>query len=387
MSEIYCGRGTNVSYDEYMTLINRVFGFTTPEQMFEGLLPKLYKPHLAPQESSSVVTEDGVLVAAVGAFDHQISVCGEIIPCRGIGNVAVAPEVRGKGYMKACMHHALADMVADGIALSALGGRRQRYQYFSYEKAGTAYCFSVNADNFRHVFGSTDAPFDTFRVVTEGDTQTLAHVKALCETGDFYPVRAADAFLDIARTWHAELYAVYHGEDFKGYCIIEGGSTISEIKAVSDGDFLPLLQTVFAGLGGKALTVRLPLFADSCVRALAPIAEGGHIGYSMCYTVLNYALVTKAFMKLKATFAPLCDGDLSVLIHGFAGDERLRINVSGGVPTVTTLPEDAPVDVEWSHTQAMEQMFAPISPNRADLPLAARDWFPLPLYMYHADGV
>ena len=387
MADIYCGKGTNVSYDAYMTLINEVFGFTTPEQQFEGLLPKLYKPHLAPQDSSYVVTEDGEIVAAVGAFDHAVTVCGQYIPCRGIGNVAVASKARGKGYMKDCMNAALADMVADGIALSTLGGRRQRYQYFSYEKAGTAYYFSVNADNFRHVCGSVDAPFDTLRAVTEGDTQTLADIKALCESGDFYPVRDADAFLDIARTWHAELYAAYHGGAFKGYCIIEGGSTISEVKAVSDGDFLPLLQTVFAGLGGKALTVRLPLFADNYVRTLAPIAEGGHMGYSMCYTVLNYTLVTQAFMKLKATYASLCDGELCVLIHGFAGDERLRINVSGGVPTVTTLSEDSLVDVEWSHTQAMEQMFAPISPNRADLPIAARDWFPLPLYMYHADGV
>ncbi len=387
MSEIYCGRGTNVSFDDYMTLINRVFGFTTPEQQFEGLLPKLYKPHLAPQASSSVVTEDGAIVAAVGAFDHDISVCGVTLPCRGIGNVAVAPEVRGKGYMKACMHDALAHMISDGIALSTLGGRRQRYQYFSYEKAGTAYYFSVNSDNFRHIFGSTDAPFDTFREVTEQDAQDVARIKALCETGNFYPVRDGGAFLDIARTWHAKLYVVCHRDEFKGYCIVEGGNSISEIRAVSDDDFMPLLQTVFAGLDGKALTVRLPAFADGYIRRLAPIAEGGNVGYSTCCTVLNYALVTEAFFKLKATYAPLVDGDLSVLIHGFAGDERLHITVKNGTPAVTILPEDAPVDVEWSHTEAMEQMFAPISPNRADLPPAPRDWFPLPLYMYHADGV
>lgn len=387
MSELYCGRGNHISFDDYMTLINRVFGFTTPEQQFEGLLPKLYKPHLAPQSSSSVVTEDGVIVAAVGAFDHAISVCGVTLPCRGIGNVAVAPEVRGKGYMKACMYDALADMVADGIALSTLGGRRQRYQYFSYERAGSTYCFSVNSDNFRHVYGSTDAPFDTFREVTEQDTQAISSIKALCESGDFYPLRAADAFLDIARTWHAKLYVVCHQDEFKGYCIVEGGNSISEIRAVSDHDFMPLLQTVFVGLGGQGLTVRLPSFADKYIRALAPVAEGGHISSATCCTVLNYALVTQAFFKLKATYAPLCDGELSVLIHGFAGDEKLQITVSDGVPTVIKLPDTAPVEVEWSHTEAMEQMFAPISPCRADIPLEARDWFPLPLYMYHADAV
>ena len=135
-TKIYCGRGRHIPYADYMNCINLVFGFTTPEQKFEGLLPKLYREDRRPQDSNYVVTEDGKLVAAVGAYDHEITVCGIKIPCRGIGNVAVDPETRGKGYMKATMNAALEDMIKEGIALSTLGGRRQRYQYFSYDKAG-----------------------------------------------------------------------------------------------------------------------------------------------------------------------------------------------------------------------------------------------------------
>ena len=387
MSDIFCGKGTQVSYDDYMALINRVFGFTTPEQMFEGLLPKLYQPHLKPQDSSYVVTEDGQVVAAVGAYDHQIRVCGVDIPCRGIGNVAVAPETRGKGYMISCMNAALQDMVKDGIALSTLGGRRQRYQYFGYDKAGPAYTFYVTSDNLRHTYGTTDAPFDTFVQVQREDTQTIAQIKALCDTGRYAPQRDSHMFVDIAETWHAKLYAVSHEGQFKGYCILEPSGTISEIKATAPQDFMPLLRTIFAGYNNGGMSVRLPVFDDAYARELVKVADGGNMCCSMCYNVLNYALILQAFFNLKATYTTLADGELTLLVHGFARDERLRISVKEGVACVQTLPDESPVNYEWSHLEATEMLFSPISPSRADLPLFARDWFPLPLWMYRADEV
>ena len=384
---IYCGKGTNVSYEAYMKLINRVFGFTTDEQKFEGLLPKLYKPHLAPQDSSYVVTEDDEIVAAVGAFSHEISVCGIKIPCRGIGNVAVAPETRGKGYMKACMNAALAGMVEDGIALSTLGGRRQRYQYFSYDKAGPAYTFYVTADNFRHTYGTLDAPFDTFRQVVREDREVITQIKALCDAGHYVPHRDIDAFVDIAETWHAKLYAVSHKGEFKGYCIIDPSGLISEIKTVSQEDFMPLLRTVYVGYNKGSMTVCLPAYEDGYVRKLSLVADGGSMGCSMMYTVLNYALILDAFFKLKTTYTTLQDGEMTLLVHGFAKDEYLHIQVSGGIPSVTPLPDHTPTDFEWSHMEAMSYLFSPLCPQRADLPMFAKDWFPLPLWMFKADEV
>ena len=54
-----------------------------------------------------MVTEDGVIKDAIGAYNHEITVCGMKLLCRGIGNVAVHPETRGKGYMKVTMNAAL----------------------------------------------------------------------------------------------------------------------------------------------------------------------------------------------------------------------------------------------------------------------------------------
>ena len=74
---IYCGRGYDVPHADFMELINICFNFTTPEQKFEGLLPKCYREEYRPQDQNYVVIEDGTLTAAVGAYDHEINVCGK----------------------------------------------------------------------------------------------------------------------------------------------------------------------------------------------------------------------------------------------------------------------------------------------------------------------
>ncbi|MCR5683708.1 MAG: GNAT family N-acetyltransferase, partial [Clostridiales bacterium] len=97
---LYKGRGTPEMYDDLMDFMNYVFGFNGNEKDFKKLLPKLYKPEYDPCHSNYVVTENGKLKAAIGAFDSDLSVDGEILRSRGIGNVAVHPYSRSKGYMK-----------------------------------------------------------------------------------------------------------------------------------------------------------------------------------------------------------------------------------------------------------------------------------------------
>mgnify|MGYP000271967508 CR=1 FL=1 len=75
---IYYGRGNAGMYDDYMDFINYVFGFNGNSSDFKKLLPKLYRPEDDPAGNSYVAVEDGKLKAAVGAFDLDVSVDGEI---------------------------------------------------------------------------------------------------------------------------------------------------------------------------------------------------------------------------------------------------------------------------------------------------------------------
>ena len=144
--EIYCGRGNHIPYAEYMALINLSFGFNTPETEFLGLLPKLYREEYRPQDQNYVVVEDGVLTTAVGAYDHELMVCGHRLPCRGVGNVAVHPDHRSKGYMRDAMNAALSfcsmseDMTCAQLVINLK----------SFEGAVPCSVASVMSDSLRH---------------------------------------------------------------------------------------------------------------------------------------------------------------------------------------------------------------------------------------------
>ncbi len=386
-ANIYCGRGTHIPYADYMDLINLSFSFTTPETQFLGLLPKLYREERRPQDSNYVVTENGVLTAAVGAYDHEITVCGRRLPCRGIGNVAVHPDHRSKGYMKDAMNASLRDMVSDGIALSTLGGRRQRYQYFGYDKAGPMYTFSLSRDNIRHTYGDLTPPLAA-RIVTDPADPVIPAIRALNGRNPFTPTRSAADYLDVATTWRARLVAVNDPADgrFVGYGIMEGGNTLSEVQTVRPEDFMSLLRTV-SGVLNEGISIRLPAHETAYIEALAPIAEGFSLGCSMQYNILNYHAVTEAFLALKLTYATLPDGDMTYLIHGYAGDERITVSVQNGVGTVSLAHETAPVSRELTHFEAISLLFSPVSPLREKGSDLERLWFPLPLTMLHADEV
>lgn len=384
---IYCGRGNAVPYDELMRVLNTSFGFFTPETEFLGLLPKLYREQYRPQDQNWVVTEDGILAAAIGAYDHEIVVCGRRLPCRGVGNVAVHPDHRHKGYMKLAMNQAIADMAADGIVLSTLGGRRQRYQYFGYDKAGPAYHFSISRDNIRHTYGDAPAPF-AVRTVTDPTDPAIDEIIALSEKGRFVPTRDRALYLDIANTWKARLMVLTdpaEGDRFVGYCICDGGS-LSELRVVRGEDFMGLIRSVYACLN-QGFTVGLPAYETEQIKAISLIAEGIAVHPSMMYLILNYAATIEAFLALKLTYATLPDGELTLLIHGHAGDERIRIAVKEGKHTVETVAEDVPVDMELGHLEATELLFGCISADREIGSSLLRAWFPLPLWMYRADEV
>ena len=384
---VYCGRGNAVPYEELMSVLNTSFGFFTPETEFLGLLPKLYREQYRPQDQNWVVTEDGVLTAAIGAYDHEIVVCGRRLPCRGIGNVAVHPDHRHKGYMKLAMNQAIADMVKDGIVLSTLGGRRQRYQYFGYDKAGPAYHFSISRDNIRHTYGDAPAPF-AVREVTDPADPAIDGIIALTEQGRYAPVRNRAMYLDIAQTWKSHLLVLTdpaEGHRFVGYCI-SVGEALTELRLVENRDFMGLVRSVFAYLD-KGFTVALPSYETEQIKAVSLIAEGIAIHPSMMYNILNYAATVEAFLALKLTYATLPDGVLTLLIHGHGGDERIRITVKEGKHTVETIPEGTPVDLELGHLEATELLFGCISAARETASPLIRLWFPLPLWMYRADEV
>ena len=383
-NDIYYGRGTAEMFDDYMDFINYVFGFNGNSSDFKKLLPKLYKYEYEPAVHSYVAVEEGKLKAAIGAFDHDISVCGTVIKTRGIGNVAVHPYTRGKGYMKKLMNMSLDDMEKEGVALSVLGGRRQRYNYFSYDKLGQAVSMSFNSDNMRHVFGADRRHTITFKTLKANDFEAIQEIKKLSESYPFYGVRDSAKYFEILSSWQQKAYVAYENGNFVGYAVGKG-SDINELLLCDESRVREFVCAIFDHIGSSSLYIKLPVFLPTYINELCRLCESYSIECSKLFSVLNYKQVVEAFLKLKATYTELPDGELVLAINGRSRKENIKISILNGISSVEYTEENPYLELD--HLEAMNLLFAPVCPDRESLPVFAKIWLPLPIYLYSSDAV
>lgn len=379
MSEIFRGKGSPEMREELIRFLDMVFGFTENGNNFLKLHPKLYKEEYRPCENNYIITEDGAIKAAVGAYDTVLDVNGEKLRVRGIGNVAVHPDSRSKGYMIDCMERALADMAADGCDISTLSGQRQRYMYFSYDRGGPEYRFSITSSNVRHAF--RDVPFTAldFIPVGEGDTELLGKITALHNTRPLRMIRPDAAFPDIARTWGSELYAIVKDGECIGYFI----GSLNELTLADPADFDDVIRNYTAEK--SSVQLKLPMWNRELAARAFRICESVSMEDSEQFTVFHYQKVIGAFLRFRTTYETLPDGEWTVLIHGCAGDEKLRITVTDNTADVEAY--DGEAETELCHTDAMSLLFGLYSPQRESLAAPVKNWLPLPLFVENADRV
>ncbi|MBQ8370301.1 MAG: GNAT family N-acetyltransferase [Clostridia bacterium] len=378
---IYKGRGTPEMYDDLMDFMNYVFGFNGNDSDFKKLLPKLYRPECDPCYNNYVVTENGKLKAAIGAFDSVLKVGEEELTCRGIGNVAVHPYSRSKGYMKDCMKLALDGMIADGVDYSILGGIRQRYNHFGYETSGPAYRVEISARDLNYNFDRKGIPFVEFdlHTVTAADTELLDKMYAIHATRPLRTVRSREQFLDICNSWRSPAYAILKDGQFRGYFV--GG--LQELTLVDENDFVDVVRN-YVRHHGK-VSMHFAAWETDHMEKAAAIGSAPTMDYSDMYSIFNYKKVVSAFLRFKASYTDLADGEISVKINGFAKEEKLLIYVENGTPYVEEHSGDC--DIELGHLEAAAFFFGLYSPAWTKVPAAARGWFPLPLYVDNADHV
>jgi predicted N-acetyltransferase YhbS len=376
---IYKGRGNAEMYDDFIDFINYVFGFNGDNQDFVKLLPKLYKPEYNPCENNYVLTENGKLKAAIGVFPREIDVMGERLVTHGVGNVAVHPFSRSKGYMKDLLNAAIRDMIESGADLSELGGHRQRYAYFSYDLASPVYNFNINRSNVRHCFAGIPQRNLNFSEIKE-DCELLdkiyeLHEKKVCRT-----IRPRAQFLDIARSWQNKLYAILEDGSFLGYFI----GNLNELTLINNADASDVIRTYIAEHGEVKLS--LPAYETELIAIAEKICGSMNIGCDENYTIFNFKKVISAFLKLKANVSGLIDGSMNFRVNGIAGVESFRIEVKDGKPLLIGLETSDKVDLTLEHREAVSFFFGIVSPTRTKHQLAAA-WFPLPLFMHRADHV
>ncbi len=383
--QIYKGIGTgHCAHEDLIDFLNYVFGMNGEAQGFYRLLPKLYRPAYRPEDDNFIVTEDGKLRAAVGAYPIEMEIMGERLSAVGVGNVAVHPFRRGQGYMKDAMNMALADGMQKGADFAVLGGRRQRYAYFGFEPAGLCGKFVLNGANLRHVFGAqeNDSGY-TARQLAPEDAREIDAIDGIARRQLSHALRPQDRLFDVMSTWESRVCAVFSPDGaVAGYFLAT--DSVSEIDCAAPEHAPGVLRACYAFLGREELTLHVPFYSRPLFDLLADIAENCAVTPTEQYNVFHYEKVVRAALRLKAAFAPLADGEITMAIDGFAGPEALRIAVEGGVPRVTA--HAGACAVRYTHRQAMEVLFGLYAPARRALAPQVAAWFPLPLFVPEVDN-
>ncbi|MDR2525440.1 MAG: GNAT family N-acetyltransferase [Oscillospiraceae bacterium] len=388
----YVGPAEEYDYSELMALLNDVFfsGDAQPQRGFLSLLPKLYKPEYAPCGSNYIVKEDGVIKAAVGLYIYDYDVAGYPLRMGGIGNVAVAKDCRRKGYMKLTMDAAMRAMREAGCHFGALGGQRQRYNYWGFEKGGWLLHGSVNRTNLRHAYAETETAL-TVVPLAPGDMVALRTLLAAHEGELMHAKHARGAFFDVLCSWECTPRLVRDDHGIAAaFNLNRERNGISDLRLLRPDCFGEVMQAIFASLPKDVTELLFDVapWDAALANCLESCGESCGVGCSGHFTVLNWQMVLQALFSAQAQRKALPAGDICVKICGAEGDEALHIKVRGGVPSITSA-EAAP-ELALEHLEAVRFFTAPYNWRREALPEAfafLQSCLPLPLHWREYDHV
>lgn len=383
---IHMRHGEDSQNKELIEMLDLTFDFTQNNDSFINLLPKLYKDKYHPAKNNIILDVQGDMRAAVGLYYNNIEVCGEKLKVGGIGNVAVHPDHRNKGYMQFCMLLALDEMKQNMVDISALGGARQRYEHFSYEPAGIQCAFNYTKNNVKRTLGADRKAKFTAVEIKETDTAIFEEICEIYNRKPFKAERTVDIMFDILKTWKANPYAVFDGDEFKGWFALNADRNyVFEIGYKNEDDIEELILITLETSEQESIKIVTPPFDKPLCRYLGLNCEHYDIGHAEQFTILCYENVLRAFLKLKATYSALPDGELKVFIQGEKLPEQIKITVKDN--NVTVEETDEKPDIILKHLEAMRLFGGLYSERRNELSAACQAWFPLPLYSYGLDNV
>lgn len=376
-------RLTGDDFQEAMDTMGEAFGFE-PHRDFPMLLPQIYRPTDELMRAIYAIRRDGRIVSAVGVHPREWQVGDTTLKLAGIGGVCTLHDYRGQGLMKALMDRCVEDMKAEGYHLSWLGGQRQRYQYYGYEKCGTVYSFGLRRANVRHC--ARELPTLSFAAMGEYYADRIAVARGYHEAKPIHVLRAQEDFVLYLLSGHCEpWFALDADENVIGYLVT--GSETTGIREIAARDVDTAMDMLYAWSDRveKDLSVTVQPDDVPLSRALGDVAEWMNVSTSGNWQVYDWATTLEAMLAVKREVGGLAEGEVTVGI----GDERFRMAVDGDGVSVTAT--DGEVDLAVSPFEAHRVFFGPVRPeNVVAIPDSARvvaAWAPLPLGFMRGDSV
>ncbi|MDR2646678.1 MAG: GNAT family N-acetyltransferase [Oscillospiraceae bacterium] len=383
---IYVGLAQPEEYDELIALLDHVFFIDKEnDRRFLALLPSLYKKQYAPWKNNYIVRVGGAMKAAVGVYMTELTIAGHPVRMGGIGNVAVHKDARRLGYMKLAMDAAMQAMRDQSCDFAELGGMRQRYGYWGFERGGAMLEVEWNKANLRHAYpNGLDVRDWRVSEILPSNEQALRDVQRLIASSPIVSSRNADAFYDYLCNWASKPHGIYCGDRFSGFFMTDREGHGAHTLHIARGADIPSVLQVLADRlpeDKNTFYLDVPLWDTDMLQLAEKIAESMLFGYAGQYAVFDWLKMLTALFDLRAQLGALADGKLAVQIGG----EAFQICVRGGRPEITAA--QAKPDVVLDSKEAIRFFTAPYYSRRGAIDPALAGWFPLPLYLYGFDKV
>ena len=368
-------RATASDRAKILDFINMVFSMTVRPHDFSTLIPKVYGPGRGLAEIHCIALDDNDAVrGVVAALPQEIHILDQTLRTAFVGSVSVHPYARGEGHMKALMTMMIDDEQARGADLIALGGQRQRYQYFGLTPGGSGITYMITRANLRHTAGDLDVSGFSFLPMHGAPASLSDAAWALHEAQSVRMERPRESFESILENWQSTPYILEKDGAFAGYLTASGDEEgLGELRLVDAKDLRAALKAWFAFRQIPRLSMTVPVYDLALNRELKAIAESFHLSTTQRVRVFNFPNVIRAYLALNAALRPIADGELSLWIDG----QPLTARVERGAVTVT---ETAPTGAaHLTAMEAQERLFSPLA--AFDGPFAPSGWLPLPLFI------
>lgn len=375
MSETKYMYGTPELRDDILDFGNYVFSNAHRPHDFRALLPKTYGEHVKGYEDYHyLAVRDGHIRGMVAMRPVQLGMMDEIINCGFIGTVSVHPYARGEGHMKKLMAMVTED-ARKKYDMMILGGQRQRYNYFGFERAGVVLHSEVNHINLRHTTRDLDVSDLSFVKVDDDSNEALDFIFELQQKKAIYGVRPREELMDILRSWENDCHIIMSNGTMIGYIVGNDG----EFGLLNEQEMPRILKAWFAFRGLKTVSVPAAAFEKERIAVLNTISERSSLHYNEMIHVLNWPKVVGALLKVKASYSRLQDGRAAISVDGAT---PFVITVKDGVPAVTV--EEVEPDLSLTTLEAERRLFK-LDALLGDDDLL-KNWMPLPFAMSGADG-
>jgi predicted acetyltransferase len=369
----------NIHLDEFelfMAFLNRSFGMALGR--FESSYPHMYRPAEALCESAFVVKDQGRIVSHVGLYPIEAVMEGCEVTIGGIGGVATLRSERGKGHMTRLLYRVIQEMRARGYCLSWLGGDRQRYNAFGWERAGMRYELGFSERSMdRAQIGEIEIegrrPDEMVTVVEQYQHQVPFHTRR--------PDLALQLEKDSLWLWTAE----------DGYVIARGAAygSLSILELVSaSGREAEMVRAVIEWTGGKDLTWTICAGDEERLVRLLPAARRWHAGGGQMYRIVDLARFLSSIKPMLVRRAQgVCDFEIAIGIQEYDRTDVATLAVRDGAVEIASGRQAADY-YACSSVQAARLILGgpPIAP-RDEIPAPLAALLPVPVFVPPLDHV